>query len=319
MPRAGEGQIARITEAIARLVDGQIPDLIELPPGCPEDEIGQLARCANRLISEYASILPFLSALSRGDLDYEPPHGRTALLDCAKNLQANLRHLTWKTQQVAKGDFSQRVDFLGEFSQSFNLMVEELASTRAELLRKNQELEIVSQRDPLTSLLNRRGVGELLLRETRRAERSKRTFAITMADIDHFKRVNDTHGHDAGDAVLVEVARILRDHTRGGDLCARWGGEEFLTVLVETDLRQAVVVAERARLGVASAKIKHNGTDISVTISIGVSIYCGEEDVAVCVKRSDVCMYKAKQSGRNQVWYQEDAAAAPKRLKAMKV
>ncbi len=299
-----EAQVVRVAEAIAGLIDGQTPDLIQLPSGYPDNEIRQFVNHANRFISEYGPIQPFLFALSRGELDYEAPRGQMALLHCAKNLQANLRHLTWKTQQVAKGDFSQRVDFMGEFSKSFNMMVEVLAANREELLRKNQELETVSQTDPLTGLLNRRGVGEYLRRETHRTKRSKRPFAVMIADIDHFKQVNDAYGHDAGDAVLVEVARILQGHARGGDLCARWGGEEFLTVLVETDLPQAVAVAERVRLNVASAGIFHNGASIPVTISAGVSIYHEneDEDVAACIKRGDVCMYRAKESGRNQTW-----------------
>ena len=312
MLSADEEQVARITEAIDRLIDGRASELITLPPGYPENRIRQFVNHVNRFMSEYGRIQPFLFALSRGDLDCDPPRGQMSLLHCAKNLQANLRHLTWKIQQVAKGDFSQRVDFMGEFSKSFNSMVEVLAANREELLRKNQELETASQTDPLTGLLNRRGVGEYLRRETFRTKRSKRTFAVMMTDIDHFKQVNDAYGHDIGDAVLVEVARILQGHARGGDLCARWGGEEFLTVLVETDLPQAVAVAERARLSVASAAILHNGAGIPVTISTGVSVYHEEEeDVAVCIKRSDVCMYRAKESGRNQTWFQDDGYTPP--------
>ncbi len=314
MPSAVDNQIARITEAIQSLMSGKVPEPIHLPPELPEGELGALTRCANRLIYEYGSVQPFLYALSRGDLDYQAPRGRMALVDCAKNLQANLRHLTWKTQQVAKGDLSQRVDFMGEFSESFNAMVEKLASNREELLRKNQELETASQTDSLTGLRNRRGIGELLRRETHRAERSTRSFAIMIADIDHFKRVNDTHGHDAGDAVLVEIARILQDHTRGGDLCVRWGGEEFLILLVEMDLPQAVAVAERARLGVESARIMHNGQNISVTVSIGLSIHRDEDDVAQCIKRSDVCLYRAKETGRNQVCFQDGSDGSPRTI-----
>ena len=307
-----EEQVARITEAVALLVDGMIPDFIELPPGYPDNEIRQFVNHTNRFISRYRPVQPFQFAVSLGETDEEHPvYDRVALLRCARNLQINLRRLAWQTLQVAKGDYSQRVDFMGEFSESFNLMVEELAANREELLRKNRELETVSQTDPLTGLLNRRGVEELLRRETYRAKRSKRTFAIMMADIDHFKHVNDLYGHDTGDAVLVEVARILQGHARAGDLCARWGGEEFMTVLVETDLPQAVAAAERVHHGVASAGIMHNGAIIPVTLSAGVSIYHEEEDVAACIKRSDACMYWAKKSGRNQVWCQEDAYTPP--------
>ncbi len=311
MPGTGEECISRMVETLNNLLAGRVPELIEVPAGCADDDLGRLVRCVNRFVSEYGVIQPFLTALSRGDLDYEAPRGRFPLLDCAKNLQANLRHLTWKTQQVAKGDLSQQVDFMGEFSENFNLMVRKLASNREELLRKNQELETASQTDSLTGLRNRRGIGELLRREMHRAARSKRTFAIMLADIDRFKQVNDTYGHDAGDAVLVEVARILHSQTRGGDLCVRWGGEEFLTILVETDLPQAVAVAERARLGVASAGFTYNDTLIHVTISAGVSIYNGEEAVEGCIKRSDVCLYRAKEAGRNQVWFQKSSETLP--------
>ncbi len=310
-----EEQIARITEAIALLVDGVTPDFIDLPPGYPDNEIRQFVNHANRFISKYRPMQRLQFALFREELGPEPLlHEQMALLRSAKGLQADLRLLAWQTQQVARGDFSQRVDFMGELSDSFNLMVEVLAANREELLRKNRELETVSQTDPLTGLLNRRGVEELFQRETYRARRSRRTFAVMIADIDHFKRVNDTYGHDAGDAVIVEVAKILKGHARGWDLCARWGGEEFLTVLVETDLPQAVAVAERTRLGVASAAISHNGESIPVTISAGVSVYREEEDVAVCIKRSDACMYRAKKSGRNQIWFQEDAETLPRAI-----
>ena len=147
-------QVDLITAAIARLLAGEAPGDIEIPADHAADEIGQLVTFFNRIVAEYLASQAFLLALSRGDLDSPPPKSRLAMLDSAKNLQASLRHLTWKTQQVAKGDFSQRLDFMGEFSESFNWMVEQLAAHRDEMLRKNEELiaEDVARKKALDAL-----------------------------------------------------------------------------------------------------------------------------------------------------------------------
>jgi len=314
MPQEAEKYIARVTKVLTQLLSGKKPDPLELPEEFGGTELDHLTRSVNRFISEYGTVQPFLEALSRGNLEFQAPRSRLTLLDCAKNLQANLRHLTWKTQQVAKGDLAQRVEFMGDFSESFNLMVHRLATYRDELLRKNSELEAASQTDSLTGLRNRRGIVELFQREERRADRSKKSFAIMLADIDRFKEVNDTYGHEAGDTVLLEIARVLKRQTRGADLCVRWGGEEFLTLLVETDLVQAVAIAERTRLAVASSVIGLGETFTSVTISIGLSIRHDGEPAAACIRRCDTCLYKAKESGRNQVWFSDGPEGLPRTI-----
>jgi len=313
MLHVNEQDIDKITEALSLILEGRSPSPIEIPSGGAEDEVTQLTRYANRFISEYGAFAAFLFALSRGDLDGESPKGGMHVLHSLKNLQANLRHLTWKTQQVARGDFSQRVDFMGEFSESFNWMVEQLAAAREELLLKNAELGKASRTDPLTGLTNRRGALEMIEKESLRASRTKRPFVTMIADIDHFKRTNDTYGHDAGDAVLVAVSGVLQEHVRKVDLCSRWGGEEFLVLLVETELPGALVVAERLRRSIESTQTVHNGVSLRATISVGMSVYGEGENVESCIKRSDLCLYEAKNSGRNQVWFQEtlDTPARP--------
>jgi diguanylate cyclase (GGDEF)-like protein len=277
-----------VTEAVDQILKGRIPGAIELPAGYPDNEVKQLVQHMNALFSEYRDCAEFMFAISRGDLDVEAPKSRMRLNQSSKNLQANLRHLTWKTQQIARGDFTQRMDFMGEFSTGFNSMVEQLAENRAELLRMNQELATASRTDSLTGLWNRRGCLDTIL-----------------ADIDRFKRINDTHGHDAGDAVLVELARILLAHVRKGDVCARWGGEEFLVLLVDTEFHDALEVVERLRIGIEAARVEHSGVSIAFTISAGVSRYDEGEDIEACIKRSDVCLYRAKEAERNQIWCQE--------------
>lgn len=297
--------IERITEAVNHILKGRIPGTIELPAGYPENEVQQLVQQMNALFAEYRECAEFMFAVSCGDLDVEAAKSRMRLNQSLKNLQANLRHLTWKTQQIARGDFSQRIDFMGEFSKGFNSMVEKLAENRAELLRVNQELATASRTDSLTGLWNRRGCLDILKRESHRSDRSHRRFVTILADIDRFKRINDTHGHDAGDAVLVELARILLAHVRKGDVCARWGGEEFLILLVDTEFHDALEVVERLRIGIETARVEHSGVSIAFTISAGVSLYHEGEDIEACIKRSDVCLYRAKEAERNQIWCQE--------------
>ncbi|MDX9973930.1 MAG: GGDEF domain-containing protein [FCB group bacterium] len=308
-----EEHVDRLTAVVSGIVEGTTPSLLELPFDASVNELTQLACYVNVLIAEYNTLAKFASSISRGDLDCESPRGGMHALHSLKNLHANLRHLTWKTEQIARGDFSQRVDFMGDFSKSFNSMVEQLASARQELLRKNDELDTVSRTDPLTGLLNRRGAGEIIDRELHRAKRTKRPFVICMADIDHFKKINDTHGHDAGDAVLVNVAQALMKQVRQEDLCARWGGEEFLILLTETELLPALAAGERLRLAVEAGATPCNGIDVQATISAGMSVYNDGEDIDSCVRRSDLCLYKAKEGGRNQIWFQEspDTPARP--------
>ncbi len=297
--------IESITEAVDHILKGQIPGEIELPAGYPDHEVKQLVQRMNALFGEYRDCAAFIFAVSCGDLDVKAPKSRMRLNQSLKNLQANLRHLTWKTQQIARGDFTQRMDFMGEFSIGFNSMVEQLAESRAELQRMNQELATASRTDSLTGLLNRRGCLDILKREAHRSDRSHRQFVTILADIDYFKRINDTHGHDAGDEVLVQLARILLAHVRKGDVCARWGGEEFLVLLVDTEFHDALAVVERLRIGIEAVRVEHSNVSIAFTISAGVSRYHEGEDIEACIKRSDVCLYRAKEAERNQVWYQE--------------
>lgn len=135
-----ESEIDRITVAIFHLLKGRIPEPIALPPGHPENEVAQLAQYVNRLIASYGDLSRFTAGLSRGELDVDVPRGGTAVLQSLKNLHANLRHLTWKTQQIAKGDFSQRVDFMGEFSQAFNSMTGQLKDAFERIEEQNRRL-----------------------------------------------------------------------------------------------------------------------------------------------------------------------------------
>lgn len=181
-------------------------------------------------------------------------------------------------------------------------LTEHVAMAVANLSLK-ETLRDLSIHDPLTSLFNRRYMEETLLREILMAERTNRTFGIIMLDIDHFKSFNDTHGHDAGDTMLRAFGTFLLDNIREYDIACRYGGEEFICILPETNLENAMERAEELRTNLMSFKVEHLGRPLEmVTISAGVAIYPTHGVTeATIVKAADEALYLAKKSGRNRV------------------
>lgn len=141
-----EEDIDRITELFHRVLRGEIPRPVVLPEDYPDNEIKQVADYANRFVAEYHALADAMSSLSRGELDFDVPAGKMHILQSFKNLHANLRHLTWKTQQIAGGDLTQQIDFMGGFSKAFNSMTQQLREAFAKIDRQNQDLLIANQR-----------------------------------------------------------------------------------------------------------------------------------------------------------------------------
>jgi diguanylate cyclase (GGDEF)-like protein len=161
-----------------------------------------------------------------------------------------------------------------------------------------------SRTDGLTGLWNRRHFDESLDRVLNETDRFGNSCALVICDIDHFKKVNDTYGHDAGDAVLIAVARVLSDGVRTVDICARLGGEELALVLPQTSMAGAVELAERLRARVEALAVVHAGVTVQVTVSMGVATYtAGEAGRGTIFKRADEKLYLSKGSGRNRVSY----------------
>jgi diguanylate cyclase (GGDEF)-like protein len=173
--------------------------------------------------------------------------------------------------------------------------------THLALIRDQRHLEEMASTDKLTGLLNRHAFTILIGKLMAEYRREPRPICVLLADIDHFKDINDRHGHAAGDAVLAGVARLLRDALREADIAVRWGGEEFLLVLKGCDLAEAERIAEILRRRVAASPVTADGLRIPVTISIGVTQYDGVEPPDQTVNRADAAMYRAKQEGRNRV------------------
>jgi diguanylate cyclase (GGDEF)-like protein len=162
-------------------------------------------------------------------------------------------------------------------------------------------LREVAETDMLTRLPNRRTALKRLHVESKRHIRDKAAFSLLMVDIDHFKSINDTWGHAAGDKALVAVAARLRSVMREEDAVSRWGGEEFLLLLVETPLNAALLAAERIRADVAAARVDIGEASVALTVSIGVAEFQPGLDIARNINNADDALYAAKRLGRNRV------------------
>lgn len=174
---------------------------------------------------------------------------------------------------------------------------------QAQLERERAQFQQDALHDALTGLSNRRGFDEALARETAQAHSSEQPLSLVAFDLDHFKRVNDTHGHDLGDGVLIELAGLVQELGRTQDLPARWGGEEFAWLLPGMDARAALQVAERLRGAVAAYPFPGG----PLTISLGTATLRPGEEGSSLFTRADTALYAAKRAGRNQVKQAEDA------------
>lgn len=207
---------------------------------------------------------------------------------------------------------------VGALTNVFNSMVarlragrQELASANQSLRQKNQELEQLSVTDGLTGLVNHRALMQRLNEEGIRSQRNSRPFTVIMTDVDHFKSYNDQFGHPEGDHVLKQVAALLKENTRTVDCVARYGGEEFAVLLPETELSDAMEVAERIRSRIESADFPNR----KITLSIGVAEFPRHaETTADIMVIADQALYVAKRQGRNQVVQAAGGAAKAKEL-----
>ena len=164
--------------------------------------------------------------------------------------------------------------------------------------KADKKLRHLATTDHLTGIYNRKRFEELLCQEIRRSNRYGTRISVAMFDLDHFKHVNDTHGHEAGDKVLQEVARLTRQNLRETDIFSRWGGEEFMILAQETDRNGIMKLAEKTRLAIA----QHRFDSVDhVTASFGIAQYQPGESQTSFLKRLDEALYKAKKAGRNCV------------------
>lgn len=182
----------------------------------------------------------------------------------------------------------------------FNKIVSISDGYQSQLMDLKARLEFSARTDLLTGLANRWEIMARLESEKSRSERYKKNFSILIGDLDHFKGINDNHGHLAGDRVLRVVAEILRGQVRVEDFCGRWGGEEFLIILPETDLQKACSVAAKLLAKVRKTAVPWEGKKISTTMSMGIGVFKQGMSIDECLKQVDDALFTAKSGGRDQ-------------------
>lgn len=230
------------------------------------------------------------------------------------SIVAPLHRLINATGQIVKGNLDIPIavvaqkDEVGKLAQMFNLMTEKLRQNQKDILaanktmqQKNQLLEKLSVTDSLTGLYNRNKLNSIIDDQLSRFKRNKRPFAMFMIDVDHFKTLNDTLGHIAGDEILSKVGKTLTDSIRDIDFAARYGGDEFIVILTEATVQDALKTAERIRSQVTEIYCKTIGKSLNITLSIGIIQSEPEDDSpTTLISRADNALYEAKRSGRNR-------------------
>jgi len=200
--------------------------------------------------------------------------------------------------------FMRRAPLDDNFSADDRVFVELLAAWFGQILLERQqyeELESMAMTDALTRLTNRRAAEARFIEEFARARRTGDIFSIAICDLDRFKLVNDHYGHDTGDLVLMHVAAIMKAELREGDWVARWGGEEFIFFLHQSDAAAAHVAMERMRLAIKGNPVSTMHGPLDITTSIGIGTFRGEGDLASVLSEADGCLFEAKRAGRDQV------------------
>jgi len=176
--------------------------------------------------------------------------------------------------------------------------------------RFRRQLETAAQVDAMTGMLNRQAF-ELIFEQARsEVRRHHQPMSLILIDIDLFKRINDGHGHLAGDQVIRAVAALIQGSVRGNDVIGRWGGEEFLLLLKDCPQRQALAIAEKLRLAIAAQPLQVGGAEVTISASMGTAEYQADETLAAFFARADAALYRAKQGGRNRVEGSGDDAGA---------
>lgn len=327
---------------LEQLINSAVPP--DLPAELADDPLMQ------HLHAQMLRIRDILSAFATGDMSPDIDV-RGFLAGRLKSLQANLRNLTWQVQQVEQEDYSQRVEFMGEFSVAFNNMVIKLDST-VTALRKNEEeltrlnkslqaeinlrnsamqalqesetrFKYLAGHDPLTGVLNRRAFMDQSMKALLASYAASKPCGFILLDVDSFKKFNDTYGHTAGDSALQHVVHTAQSVLRTSDLMGRHGGEEFVFCLGDTNLQQAEATAERIRHALETTPLELGKESVTLTASLGATIAQPEfepndELLNFVLNTADKNMYTAKNAGKNRV-VSSEPGIQPKRRRGDKV
>jgi diguanylate cyclase (GGDEF)-like protein len=264
------------------------------------NELEEVSRCLHKKILYIAMLILFLSLI-------------VSAYYIRKLLQP-IHELADTAEVIAKGNYNIRAiaqtdDEIGKLAKNFNIMVDTLQDHIQNLDKKVQEktdaLKSLAVTDPLTKLYNRRYFAEISTELFELAKRENQPLSLMMIDIDKFKNINDTYGHQIGDVVIEKLASVMSKMKRESDIACRYGGEEFILLLPKTSKDGATKLADRIRETIEYTKVltHDSNKEVSFTISVGVSEVDFEKDtnIEAVIKRADDAMYKAKKTGRNRV------------------
>jgi diguanylate cyclase (GGDEF)-like protein len=288
-----------------KLEDGEFPALEHIQrllrdntPPLLEKELEALPYLGD-IHQDLKIIREVMYSFASGDFSHSIT-ARGIIPGCMRAFQSRLQHLIWQVQQIEQGDFSQRVEFMGEFSEAFNRMTSQLDSTLKNLKHKESTLSTLAENlksevdlrnsamealqksesqfkylashDPLTGALNRRSFMELASQEINNAAVLGHLCGIIMMDIDLFKNFNDSYGHLAGDEALRHTVRVITSLLRKNDFLGRYGGEEFVFLINKTDKATGLAIAERIRGEIESSPVNLEAGPVGITASFGVAI-----------------------------------------------
>lgn len=233
-------------------------------------------------------------------------HSAVLLIVLEENLLSRVASLNRKiTQVTVSGDLSLRLDAHGKdelsaLASTVNAMLTAIQKAKFELLQAQESLRFHAEHDSLTGVLNRRAIRDVLRRELARCRRENQSLGVMLADVDHFKRINDRYGHGAGDAALVTVVQRISATLRPYDLIGRYGGEEFLVIAPGCDLALTQKLAERIRAAVSDEGVELGHENVTLTVSLGITLGTADSDPEFLVAVADSAMYQAKRQGRNR-------------------
>ena len=235
-------------------------------------------------------------SLNRGSLD---------IFRMLESLEEDLEQANKELKEYAlnlKKNVKERTQHLKNANIKLEQEIKLRESTEDKLKVAISKLEYLANTDALTGLYNRKYLEEVINIITAQSKRTGQNYGVLMIDIDHFKLVNDTYGHDVGDNVIRILAQTLKEKTRNSDICIRYGGEEFVILLYNCDLNYISQIAQNIRHGFMDKKIETGNKIIQKTISVGTAIFpTNHEDLFKCIKYADLALYEAKDSGRNKV------------------
>lgn len=293
-------EIGRILSDLHTLL-GIKADPHELDLQAPED-MANIAKFLDGIMSRLTTLDQLILNFSQGAFN-QKILSDGAIFTHLATFQQTLQHFVQQMESVSQGDLEVKTDEFGTISEIFNSLTENLRLATDQLANQNLVLERLATIDPLTGLFNR---GHLLLRlreELARANRYQSPLSAILLDLDDFKNINDSYGHQVGDEVLKCVGSVIRHQGRMSDVAGRYGGEEFLIVATETSAEKTMILAERIREEIENFIFSSDEIRFQITVSQGISGKTAFDEMIddELIRQADLALYRAKKLGKNRV------------------